>query len=99
MYNIFVIQITICITVTNFLFPEYEFIIEQAIKLQIPFILKAFRSNCTAFIKNVNTTSLVKATEMSAKQMLIFQEKIMLAKEDLIYYFLRLNKICHLPIL
>lgn len=77
----------------NFLFPEYEFIIEQAIKLQIPFILKAFRSNCTAFIKNVNTTSLVKATEMSAKQMLIFQEKIMLAKEDLIYYFLRLNKI------
>ena len=77
----------------NFLFPEYEYIIEQAIKLQIPFILNAFRQNCTECIKNINSTSLVKATEMSAKQLALFQQKIILTKEDVVYYFIRLNKI------
>lgn len=77
----------------NFLFPEYSYIIEQAMKLQIPFILNAFRTNCTDCIKNIKSTSLVKATEMSAKQLALFQEKILLAKEDVIYYFIRLNKI------
>ena len=57
----------------KFLFPEYEFIVEQAMKLNLPFIYTAFRKECNEFIKNMNTTSLTKATEMSAKQMLIFQ--------------------------
>lgn len=77
----------------NFLFPEYSYIIEQAMKLQIPFILNAFRTNCTSCIKNIKSTSLVKATEMSAKQLALFQEKILLVKQDIIYYFIRLNRI------
>lgn len=77
----------------SFLFPEYGYIIEQAIKLQLPFILSAFRSNCSECIKNIDSTSIVKATEMSAKQMNLFQNKIILTKKDLVYYFIRLNKI------
>lgn len=76
----------------NFLFPEYEFIVEQAIKLQIPFVLNAFRQNSNNLIKNNNTTSLVKATELSVKQLDAFQERIQLMKNDAMYYFLRLNR-------
>lgn len=76
-----------------FLFPEYEFIVEQAIKLHIPFILNAFRFEDNACIKNKNTTSLVKATEMSAKQLTILQKHIQTTKENTLYYFLRLNQL------
>lgn len=76
----------------NFLFPEYEFIVEQAMKLQIPFILNAFRQNSNNLIKNCKTTSLVKATELSVKQLNMFQERIQLMKNDAMYYFLRLNR-------
>lgn len=75
----------------KFLFPEYEFIVEQAMKLDLPFIYTAFRQGCNEFIKNMNTTSLTKATEMSAKQLAIFQNKVMLVKNDILYYFLRLG--------
>ena len=75
----------------KFLFPEYEFIVEQAMKLNLPFIYTAFRKECNEFIKNMNTTSLTKATEMSAKQLTIFQNKVMLLKNDILYYFLRLG--------
>ena len=77
----------------SFLFPEYGYLIEQAMQLQIPFILNALRSNCTECIKNINSTSLVKATEMSVKQLNIFQNKVLLTKNDILYYFIRLNKI------
>ena len=77
----------------SFLFPEYGYLIEQSIQLQIPFILNAFRSNCTDCIKHINSTSIVKATEMSVKQLNIFQNKLLLSKNEIIYYFVRLNKI------
>lgn len=75
-----------------FLFPEYEFIVEQAIKLNVPFILNAFRNGDTLCLKRThNVTSLVKATEMSAKQLALFQERIQKAKENTLYYFTRLS--------
>jgi len=77
----------------RFLFPEYEFIVEQAIKLQIPFILNSFRNDNLNFIKNMNCTSLVKATELNSKQLNIFQEYIQTTKNDAMYYFLRLNNL------
>lgn len=77
----------------SFLYPEYEFIVEQAVKLEIPFILTAFRQGCSSIIKNMNTTSLVKAVEMSTSQLNIFQEKVQVMKNDLMYYFIRLNKL------
>ena len=38
----------------KFLFPEYEFIVEQAMKLNLPFIYTAFRKECNEFIKNMD---------------------------------------------
>lgn len=77
----------------KFLYPEYEFIVEQATKLKLPFVFNAFRQNCDGIIKNINATSLVKATEMSAKQLAIFQQHVMCTQNDALYYFIRLNKI------
>ena len=77
----------------SFLYPEYEFIVEQAIKLNIPFILTSFRSNSTEFLRNDNKTSLVKATELSTKQLSIFQDKIQYLTNGAMFYFNRLTRL------
>lgn len=77
----------------SFLYPEYEFIVEQAIKLNIPFILTSFRSNSTEFLRNDNKTSLVKATELSTKQLSIFQDKIQYLANEAMFYFNRLVRL------
>lgn len=74
------------------LFPEYNFIMEQAIKLHIPFILNAFRQEHQS-IRNLNETSLLRALGMSIKQLNQFQNYIILTKQPFFYYLNRMEKL------
>lgn len=74
------------------LFPEYNFFLEQAIKLNLPFVIQAFRQD-HSYIKNLKTTSLVKAMEMSPSQMNALQTKSVLTSSPFLYYQERLGRL------
>lgn len=79
--------------IITFLSPKYANFIEQALKLHFPFILTLLRKNdIEHLIKNLNATSLVKATELSTEQLDLIQQKIICLKESSGYYLLRLFK-------
>lgn len=76
----------------SLLFPEYNFFLEQATKLGLPFIIQAFRQD-HSFIRNLKTTSLVKAMEMSPSQMNAVQVKSALTSSPFLYYQERLSRL------
>ena len=70
-----------------FLYPKYEFILEQGIKLNLPFVFFLLRDG---LFSNLNTTSLSKASSISIPQLKIIQEFTPKLGESLGFYFNRI---------
>ena len=60
--------------------------------MNLPFIVQAFRQD-HSYIKNLKTTSLVKAMEMSPSQMNALQTKSVLTSSPFLYYQERLGRL------
>lgn len=77
----------------RFLSQTYAPFIEQALKLNLPFVLKAIVSDNGNVFKNLDATSLAKATNFSPKQLQRIEQRVETTKDNILQYFTRITQI------